>query len=71
MDVPVGKYFFGVEVEVTRDPITSVRRRVMGMRPTPQYRVDLQGRPVRTGTRGIILEGSPSTGWTRAVKMGE
>lgn len=71
MQVPYGKTYFSVQMEVTRDPITSVRRRVMGMRPTPQYRVDLQGRPVRTGTRGIILEGSPSTGWTRAVKMGE
>jgi len=56
---------------MTQTPITSVRRRAIGLRPAPQYRVDLQGRPVRAGTRGIILEGAPSTGWTRAVKMGE
>ncbi len=71
MSAPLRNTYYSVDIRMTQTPITSVRRRAIGLRPAPQYRVDLQGRPVRAGTRGIILEGAPSTGWTRAVKMGE
>jgi len=71
MNVPYNKSAYCVDIDISQSPITPVQRRSIGLRPTPQYRVDLYGRPVRAGSRGIILEGSPSTGWTRAVKMGE
>lgn len=32
-------------------------------------RFDLRGRPVTSATRGIILEGSPETGWHRRIKL--
>lgn len=33
------------------------------------YRFDLRGRPVTSATRGVILEGSPETGWHRRIKL--
>jgi hypothetical protein len=36
-----------------------------------KHRVDLNGRPVTSSTRGVILEGDYATGWRRRVLVGE
>jgi hypothetical protein len=36
-----------------------------------KHRVDLNGRPVSSATRGVILEGDYATGWRRKVLVGE
>lgn len=71
MSAPWRNTYYSVDIRMTQSPITSAIRRSDRLRPSPQYRVDLYGRPVRGEARGIILEGSPSTGWTRAVNLGE
>ncbi|MBK8804604.1 MAG: hypothetical protein IPN71_21595 [Fibrobacteres bacterium] len=71
MQAPYGTSYTSVEMEVTKDAVGIRHKTSPSPLAGPQYRVDLRGRPVSAGTRGIVLEGSPATGWTRSVKMGE
>lgn len=56
----------------TSSPVsTGIHKRVKGLAPGAALRLDLQGRPVKEGSHGIVLEYQPNHGWVRRVKMGE
>lgn len=55
----------------TKSALKIERRHNMPGRPAQIYTIDLRGRPVTSATRGVIIEGSPETGWKRRVEFKE
>jgi hypothetical protein len=61
-----------ISLGVTAAPVsTGIQKRVKGLAPGAALRLDLQGRPVKEGSHGIVLEYQPNHGWVRRVKLGE
>ena len=69
----IGQKEWWVDCSGTKNPpSSSVQPRVHPASAfVVKHRVDLNGRPVSTSTRGVILEGDYATGWRRRVLVGE
>jgi len=55
----------------TKTPVSTGIHSRHALRPTAALRMDLQGRPVRDGVKGIVLEYTPERGWARRVNVGK